>query len=53
YQPILAYRRNGAYKPIRDRVPIFKKNPMARYPELRNQVYYNRTDWQVSSITLE
>ncbi|MBE1188881.1 oxidoreductase, partial [Escherichia coli] len=25
----------------------------ARYPELRNQVYYNRTVWQVSSITLE
>ncbi|ABR86295.1 MULTISPECIES: molybdopterin-dependent oxidoreductase [Pseudomonas aeruginosa group] len=53
YQPILAYRRNGAYMTIRERGPLFIIYPMARYPELRNQVYYNRTVWQVSSITLE
>lgn len=53
YQPILAYRRNGAYMAIRERGPLFIIYPMARYPELRNQVYYNRTVWQVSSITLE
>ncbi|WP_446728483.1 oxidoreductase [Pseudomonas aeruginosa] len=53
YQPILAYRRNGAYMAIRELGPLFIIYPMARYPELRNQVYYNRTVWQVSSITLE
>ena len=49
----LASARNGAYMAIRERGPLFIIYPMARYPELRNQVYYNRTVWQVSSITLE
>ncbi|WP_256675968.1 oxidoreductase [Pseudomonas sp. SCB32] len=53
YQPILAYRRDDRYIGISERGPLFIIYPLVRYPELRTQLYFNRTVWQVSHITLE
>lgn len=53
YEPILAYRRDDRYIGISERGPLFIIYPLVRHPELRTQVYFNRTVWQVSHITLE
>lgn len=53
YQPILAYRRDERYIGISERGPLFIIYPLVNHPELRTQVYFNRTVWQVSRITLE
>lgn len=53
FDPILAYRRDGQAIGIAERGPLFVIYPMVDHPELRTQVYFNRTVWQVSRITLE
>lgn len=53
FEPILAYRRDGHSIGIAERGPLFVIYPMVDHPELRTQVYFNRTVWQVSRITLE
>lgn len=53
FDPILAYRRDGQIIGIAERGPLFVIYPMLDHPELRTQVYFNRTVWQVSRITLE
>lgn len=53
FDPILAYRRDGQAIGIAERGPLFVIYPMLDHPELRTQVYFNRTVWQVSRITLE
>jgi Uncharacterized protein conserved in bacteria len=53
FDPILAYRRDGQPIGIAERGPLFVIYPMLDHPELRTQVYFNRTVWQVSRITLE
>ncbi len=53
HQPILAYRRDDRYIGISERGPLFIIYPLVNHPELRTQVYFNRTVWQVSRITLE
>ncbi|MBB4862394.1 hypothetical protein HNP46_001232 [Pseudomonas nitritireducens] len=53
FQPILAYRRDDQLIGIAERGPLFIIYPMVDHPELRTQVYFNRTVWQVSRITVE
>lgn len=53
FDPILAYRRDGQPIGIAERGPLFVIYPMLDHPELCTQVYFNRTVWQVSRITLE
>lgn len=53
FEPILAYRRDGHTLGIAERGPLFVIYPMLDHPPLRTQVYFNRTVWQVSRITLE
>ncbi|MCG8905618.1 molybdopterin-dependent oxidoreductase [Pseudomonas sp. DP-17] len=53
FEPILAYRRDGHSIGIAERGPLFVIYPMVDHPELPTQVYFNRTVWQVSRITLE
>ncbi|MDN6859948.1 oxidoreductase [Pseudomonas sp. CAN2814] len=53
FQPILAYRRDDQLISIAERGPLFIIYPMVDHPELRTQVYINRTVWQVSRITVE
>ncbi|WP_447750745.1 molybdopterin-dependent oxidoreductase [Pseudomonas nicosulfuronedens] len=53
FDPILAYRRDGQSIGIAERGPLFVIYPMLDRPELRTQVYFNRSVWQVSRMTLE
>ena len=53
YGVILASRKEGQPMPISDKGPLFVIYPFDKYPELRNEVYYSRSAWQVRSITVE
>lgn len=50
YQPLLAYSRDEQDIAIRDKGPLIVIYPFGRYPELEQQVYLNRTIWQVGEI---
>jgi hypothetical protein len=47
---ILATRIDGKEMSVRDRGPIFVIYPFDDQPELFNEVYFNRSVWQVMSI---
>lgn len=49
---ILALKLNGEYMHIRDKGPLFIVYPYDSSPELQNQVYYSRSAWQVSKLSL-
>jgi hypothetical protein len=47
---ILAMKRNGQYMPIRDKGPLFVIYPYDSNAELKQQMYYARSAWQVKRI---
>ena len=53
YNVILALKVNGEYMRIRDKGPLFVVYPYDSIPELNNQIYYSRSAWQVSRMTIE
>lgn len=53
YRPILAYLRNGAPMPVSDKGPLFIVYPYDSASNLRNDVFYARSVWQVASFTVE
>lgn len=53
YNVILAVKVNGEYMRIRDKGPLFIVYPYDSIPELNNQVYYSRSAWQVSKMSIE
>ena len=53
YNVILAVKVNGEYMRIRDKGPLFIVYPYDSIPELNNQVYYSRSAWQVSRMSIE
>lgn len=50
---ILALKRDGQYMPISDKGPIFLIYPFDSDSELKAQVYYKRSAWQVSRIEVK
>jgi hypothetical protein len=50
YQPVLAYSRDGQDIAIRDKGPLIVIYPFGQYPQLEQQIYLNRTIWQVGEI---
>lgn len=52
YQPILARRMDSKVLSIRDKGPLFLVYPFDARPELKNDVYYGRSIWQISSIVI-
>lgn len=50
YGVILALKRDGQYMPVRDKGPLFVIYPYDSAPELKSQVYYARSVWQVKSM---
>ncbi|WP_374650897.1 molybdopterin-dependent oxidoreductase [Dongia sp.] len=50
---ILATRMDGALLPVRDKGPIFIIYPYDSAAELRHDVYYTRSVWQVDKLTLK
>jgi hypothetical protein len=53
FHPILAIKRDGQYMPVRDKGPLFIIYPFDSDPELKQQVYYNRSAWQVARLVVE
>lgn len=50
---ILAHLMNGKPMPIRDKGPLFIVYPFDAKPELKSQVYYNRSAWQLNRLKVE
>jgi len=53
YNVILAMKVNGDYMRIRDKGPLFVVYPYDSMPELNNQIFYSRSAWQVSRMSIE
>lgn len=53
FNPILAYKKDGAYMDVSDKGPYFIVYPYDDMPELHNELYYSRSVWQVQSIEIE
>ena len=50
YGTLLALKRNGAYLPISDKGPLFVIYPFDENPELRQDKFYMRSVWQISTM---
>jgi len=53
FNVILALKINGKYMRIRDKGPLFVVYPYDSIPELNNKIYYSRSAWQVSRMSIE
>jgi len=53
YGVILAYKRDGAYMPVRDKGPLFVIYPFDAHPDIKSQKYYSRSVWQVKSLIVK
>lgn len=53
YGTTLALKRDGAYMPVRDKGPLFIIYPYDSNPELKRQVYFNRSAWQVARLIVK
>ena len=52
YRVILALKRDGQYMSVREKGPLFVIYPFDIEPDLYNEVYFGRSVWQVTSITV-
>jgi hypothetical protein len=50
---ILALKRDGQYMPVRDKGPLFIIYPYDSDPNLRSQMYYARSAWQVKRLEVQ
>lgn len=50
YPVILAYARDNRRLTVRDRGPLWVIYPWSQYDELRNELYYSRSVWQLRTI---
>lgn len=53
YPIILALKQDGEYMSVRDKGPLFIVYPFDDFDELRADIYYSRSAWQVRSITIK
>lgn len=53
YSILLAFRRDGVDLPVRNKGPLFVVFPFSEYPELKTEVRYGQSVWQVNRITLK
>jgi hypothetical protein len=53
YHTILALKRDGEYMPVRDKGPLFIVYPYDSNPELKHQMFYSRSAWQLSRIVVK
>jgi len=51
YDPILAYKVDGRYMPVRDKGPLVVIYPYDSLPALNVQYYHNQSVWQVNRIS--
>lgn len=53
FDPLLAYRRDGQNLTIRDKGPFILIYPFDQSRELNQQIYINRSVWQIHEIHIE
>lgn len=53
FNVILAHKMNGAAIPVKTKGPLFIVYPYDSKDELRSAVYYERSAWQLKSLTIE
>jgi hypothetical protein len=53
FDAILAYKKDGKYMTVREKGPFFIIYPYDSDPVLKADKYYNRSAWQVATITVE
>jgi hypothetical protein len=53
YPAVLAVKQNGAYMPVSDKGPLFIIYPFDASQELKSELFYSRSAWQVRRITIE
>jgi hypothetical protein len=53
FDVLLAYKRDGNYMTVRDNGPLFIVYPFDRDVQLKSETFYNRSAWQVHSMTIE
>ena len=53
FDMVMALKMNGQPIPVKTKGPLFIVYPFDAKPELRSAVYYERSPWQVKSLTLE
>ena len=53
FDMVMAYKMNGQPISVKTKGPLFIVYPYDAKPELRSAVYYERSPWQVKSLTLE
>jgi len=53
FDVILAHKMNGEEIPVKTKGPLFIVYPFDTKAELRSTVYYERSAWQLKSMTIE
>lgn len=53
YPVLLALQQDGEYMTVRNKGPLFIIYPFDDFDELRTDLYYSRSAWQVRSITIK
>lgn len=53
FDPILAYKKDGQYMDIIDKGPLFIVYPYDDVAEVKNELYFSRSAWQVRNIEIE
>jgi hypothetical protein len=53
FDVILAHQMNGQAIPVKTKGPLFIVYPFDTKAELRSSVYYERSAWQLKSMTIE
>jgi hypothetical protein len=53
FDVILAHKMNGENIPVKTKGPLFIVYPYDSKPELRSSTYYERSAWQLKSLSIE
>lgn len=53
FDVIMAHKMDGQAIPVKTKGPLFIVYPYDTNPELRSSVYYERSAWQLKSMTIE
>jgi hypothetical protein len=53
FDVIVAYKMNDDVIPVKTKGPLFIVYPFDTKPELRSTTYYERSAWQLKSLTIE
>ncbi len=53
YGVLLAMRRDGVDMPVSDKGPLFIVYPYDSEPELKSQLFYSRSAWQVAELIVK